>query len=308
MQKSLYDAIDPEIAERLVTSSDEIAQGRSTSSYVAAGLAMGSIPIALAALSRDAFAAQPTSVTDILKFAFILENLEFQFYDQGLNSNAFAGARAQIGTMSNSGVIVQTLQTIRTHELNHVNFLKAALGSAAPTLTAANFDLTGGNGSGNGPFASATTNAAVLLAAAQAFEDTGVRAYKGQAPYLYAADTAAGKPTLTAALQIHSVEARHASQIRRLRGIKGWITGAQSQIAAPNASFPSGPTAQQAVDAIYVREDNVTQGGVNLTTSIATNYGGTDAATEAFDEPLTYDEVVAIVKDFIVDNAGLGLP
>jgi hypothetical protein len=28
---------------------------------------------------------------------------------------------------------------------------------------------------------------------------------------------------LTAALQIHSVEARHASEVRRLRGQKGWL-------------------------------------------------------------------------------------
>jgi rubrerythrin len=53
------------------------------------------------------------------------------------------------------------------------------------------------------------------LALAQAFEDTGVRAYKGQAANLMS------KPDLlTAALQIHSVEARHASEVRRLRGQK----------------------------------------------------------------------------------------
>jgi rubrerythrin len=54
-----------------------------------------------------------------------------------------------------------------------------------------------------------------FLALAQAFEDTGVRAYKGQAANLMS------KPDLlTAALQIHSVEARHASEVRRLRGQK----------------------------------------------------------------------------------------
>ena len=55
---------------------------------------------------------------------------------------------------------------------------------------------------------------------AQGFEDFGVRAYKGQAPNLMASDA-----VLTAALRIHSVEARHASEIRRLRGQKGWIPG-----------------------------------------------------------------------------------
>jgi hypothetical protein len=51
---------------------------------------------------------------------------------------------------------------------------------------------------------------AQFLALAQAFEDTGVRAYKGQAANLISTDL------LTAALQIH-VEARHASEVRRLR-------------------------------------------------------------------------------------------
>jgi hypothetical protein len=47
---------------------------------------------------------------------------------------------------------------------------------------------------------------------AQAFEDTGVRAYKGQA-----GNVMSNKTVLQAALQIHSVEARHASQVRRMR-------------------------------------------------------------------------------------------
>jgi hypothetical protein len=34
----------------------------------------------------------------------------------------------------------------------------------------------------------------------------------------------------------------------------------------------------------------------------AAGAGGTDAATEAFDEPLTYDQVVAIVAPFVVAN------
>jgi hypothetical protein len=46
-----------------------------------------------------------------------------------------------------------------------------------------------------------------------ALEDTGVRAYKEQAGNLMAAED---KPLLEYALQIHSVEARHASVVRRL--------------------------------------------------------------------------------------------
>ncbi len=52
------------------------------------------------------------------------------------------------------------------------------------------------------------------------FEETGVKAYKGQAGNLITSSK-----LLTAALRIHLVEARHAAEIRRLRGEKAW-TGA----------------------------------------------------------------------------------
>ena len=81
-----------------------------------------------------------------------------------------------------------------------------------------------------------------LLALAQAFEDTGVRAYKGQAGALMGNDN-----LLTAALQIHSVEARHASEIRRLRGLQGWITLDQR-----------GPNMPSATQAVYDGEIHVT--------------------------------------------------
>jgi hypothetical protein len=80
------------------------------------------------------------------------------------------------------------------------------------------------------------TNYETFKAVAQAFEDTGVRAYKGQAPALMPY-----KDVLTAALTIHSVEARHASQVRRLRGnfteqepfYQGWINLATRPTSRP---------------------------------------------------------------------------
>lgn len=59
-----------------------------------------------------------------------------------------------------------------------------------------------------------------FLVLSQGVEDTGVRAYKGQAAALMS-DNA----LLTTALRTHSVEALHVSEVRRLRGQKGWITG-----------------------------------------------------------------------------------
>lgn len=116
----------------------------------------------------------------------------------------------------------------------------------------------------------------MFLALSNAFEDTGVRAYKGQAAALMGSGD-----VLTAALDIHSVEARHASEVRRLRGIKGWISNAEAN------GLPG---------AIYAGEDNRTQAMVDVTTITTAS---ATSVTEAFDEPLTKDQVLAIAGLFI---------
>jgi len=67
--------------------------------------------------------------------------------------------------------------------------------------------------------------------------------------------------------------------------VKPWITLNQSGIGT------------SAVQASYNGEENITQAGVMIT-----NIGGQNisaaAASEAFDEPLTKDEVTAIVTPF----------
>lgn len=236
--------------------------------------------------------SQPANVADILQFAYLLENLEYHFYDQAVNGAAFAGARAGLTAAQSTA-----LAAIRRHELAHVDFLRTtlqSLGVTPATYTAASFDFTAGNGSGTGPFVAATTDAAVLLAAAQAFEDTGVRAYKGQA-----AGLKSSKVALTAALQIHSVEARHAAQLRRMRGEKAWITGSATTIAAP--AGPGQAAGNAVVARIYAGEQNTMQGPVDVA-ALAGGFGGTSAATEAFDEPLTYAQVVEIVAPFVVGD------
>ncbi len=113
--------------------------------------------------------------------------------------------------------------------------------------------------------------------AALTFEDTGVRAYKGQA-----GNVASNPTVLTAALQIHSVEARHASQIRRLRGQKGWITSSDIGDLPPQSQ------------ATYAGEENTIHAGAD-----AAPLGAIAAVTEAFDEPLTMEQVLAIADPFI---------
>lgn len=300
--------VDPEITERLVSRRDAILRGAAAGSTVVAGLAMASAPIALAALSREAFGqGTPSTVQSVIDFALMLEIFENEFYKAVLGTSAssvqnaaFAPVRATVPAAA-----LPALRQIQAHEAEHVAFLTANGAQNSLNLTASSFDFTGARGAGNGPFAQATTDLAFLLLVAQGAEDTGVRAYKGQAPNLQS-----NSVVLEAALRIHSVEARHASKIRRLRRMtgappvvkySGTISGGGAAAAgAGNVSNPPA-AAVAALDAIYNGEDNVTQGGIDVTTLPNLPSGFTRAAaTEAFDEPLTRAQVVAIVQPFFI--------
>ncbi|HEX8829759.1 MAG TPA: ferritin-like domain-containing protein [Longimicrobium sp.] len=337
-QQPILDAIDPEITERLVTRRDAIRQGAGVSSKLAAGLALGSVPVALAALSRETFAQTPADILDVLKFAFILENLENEFYKAVLGTsalaaqnNAFATVRALVPDAAK-----QAFQQIQKHEQQHVDFLKAVIpqfGGTVTTITAADFDFTGGNGAGNGPFIRATTELDFLLLATQAFEDTGVRAYKGQAGRLLINGNNSADVALESALRIHSVEARHAAKIRRIRRqrspgdtslrLSGYVRG--GGLAAAGAGNITNPPAEvvAALNLIYggaTPESNTQHfvfNGTATATIDAAQLTGLDvissadrafAVTQAFDEPLTKEEVINIVKNFIKDDPARGLP
>jgi hypothetical protein len=268
---TLIDAIDPELLSSIGNRAEEINQGASVNSKIAAMLALGSIPIALGALAQDVGAQSATSVLDVLQFALLLEYLEADFYARGVAATGMIPS-AVSGVFSN----------ISAHETAHVAALQSLITAKGATPRAKPvFDFTAkGNLAG---FNFGSAQYLTFLAVAQAFEDTGVRAYKGQAGNLIG-----DKAALNAALSIHSVEARHASMIRRLNGGKGWITGNS------RGSLPA------FTQAVYDGEDNATQGPIVLSTlpGYADN-GGSSAATEAFDEPLTMAQVVAIVTPFL---------
>ena len=103
---------------------------------------------------------------------------------------------------------------------------------------------------------------------------TGVRAYKERAGILLG-----NRVVLTAALQIHSVEARHASHIRQMRRARGG--GAANQKPWITESNDTGVGA--VVDPIYVGENNFTQAVVEITT-LSGSMGKllTNAATQYF--------------------------
>ena len=233
--------------------------------------AMAAVPFSMlfsqkasAATSMAAAADTPLSA---LQLALTLEYLEDEFYDMGLAANGLIPA-------ADRDVIAQ----ISKHEQSHVTLLKNALAANAPAKPT--FDFTVG-----GAF-DTFTNYQTFLAVAQAFEDTGVRAYKGQAGNLITE-----KAFLTTALQIHSVEARHASQIRRMRGLKGWIVGNQRGEGMPSQT-----------QAVYDGEENVNQAGF-MTNAVRGTFTPTLSATggtESFDEPITGATATSIASLFIV--------
>ena len=233
--------IDADAHERLAYYSRRnwLKMGRRVSAAVAA-------PAVVAATLNDAY-AQSTGVVAALNFALTLEYLEDEFYRLGLGTSGLIPA-------ADRAIMTQ----ISKHEIAHVALLRGALGSAAVAKPAFKFGTVFGNYQ-------------TFLATAQAFEDTGVRAYKGQAGALLGTDQ------LTVALQIHSVEARHAAEVRRLRGLRGWITDADT-----------GP--------VYAGEEITSQSGVNL--AMLSGKSAT-RARESFDEPLTRDQVLAIVAPFL---------
>lgn len=203
----------------------------------------------------------PGIVVDVLNFALTLEHLEAEFYTRGVGTAGLIPDATQ-------GVFDQ----IRKHEVAHVAFLQGVLGSRA--VAKPSFDFTA-----RGQFNDVFSNVQTFYALAQAFEDTGVRAYKGQA-----ANLMGHRQILRAALQIHSVEARHAAQVRRVRGQKAWISGS-SRGDLPDAASGT-----------YRGEGNRFQ-------FILAQPGSGGSWEEGFDETLTKGQVLTIVAPFLAGGS-----
>jgi hypothetical protein len=284
--------VDPEIYDRLDP------RRRVFKHFGVAGKALASaaLPGLVASLFSKAYGQTgtlPAAIADVLNFALKLEYLESAFYVKGLASTGLIPA----------GDPTTAITRIKNDELNHVATLRATLGSQAiaPIADSA-FDYTGSQGGKRGAlFADVFTNYATFLTLAQAFEDTGVRAYKGGAATLMP-----NKAVLTAALNIHSVEARHASHLRTMR--RGG-PAAPSSATAPKSYISNGETIPAAAQAVYgpgadaakyPAESNVTQATVNLQTALAALSLPANSFAEAFDEPLDVATVTAIAVNFTV--------
>ncbi|GHA18908.1 hypothetical protein GCM10007989_12840 [Devosia pacifica] len=194
-KNTLLSDIDPEITERLTV------DRRAFFKRSVAGLgALASAPMVLAVTAQQAFGQTlPQDIRDVLNFALTLEHIEDYFYRSGLGQDGLIPPQ-----------YLDVFRHIGLHEAQHVALLESVLGADA--VARPEIDATAG-----GQYADVLENFETYLTLSQTFEDLGVAAYKGQAANLIENDD-----ILQTALQIHSVEARHAAMVRRIGGQKPW--------------------------------------------------------------------------------------
>lgn len=151
---------------------------------IAAAPALGGLRLAAAQDFEDDVA--------ILNYALTLEHLEATFYRDGLDT--FAKEDFDDG-------VYGELETIRDQEQDHVDTLTTTINDlGGEPVEEGEYDFGYGD------------DADAFLETAMALENTGVAAYAGAAPSIE------DDGLLSAALSIHSVEARHAAYLNRLNG------------------------------------------------------------------------------------------
>ncbi len=274
---------DPEIYERLSPRRKVIRNFVRSASLTA-------LPFALGGLFKKAYGqtTPPNPVVDALNFALTLEYLESEFYQEALRHSLGPVAP---DPLIPSGLEQQAIVKISNHETKHVVFLQNTIrGMGGTPVPMPEFDFTAG-----GAYPTVFDDYDMFLAVAQMLEDTGVRAYKSGIDVL-----SANPDVLQAALRIHTTEARHAAQIRTMRrnapslliagDIMPWVTGAESNITAPNSD----------ILLAYSNEDNTDQLKIQINGINGQSFVDLNSATEAFDEPLAAADVLKIVSAFIV--------
>ena len=264
MTDQISEALDPVLSRR-----EAVRAGAGAGSKIVSALGLGAIPLALAAMARDAEAQTSADLMDALQFLLLIEQVTVTLHLKALSAAGFVPSTA-----------FPLFQAVHAHDADHVtlvsNMISSLNGTPADPPT---FDWTA---KGNFPgFAFASGQYATYLIIAQGLADLAVRAYKGQA-----ARMTVNTSVMTQTLVIHTVEGRHAGAIRRVRTKNAWITGA-SRDDLPVFFQP-----------VYDGEDATVHDGFDAAT-LAASDGGTASVTEAFDEPMTTAQASAIINAFL---------
>lgn len=175
------------------------------------GIATTAIVGLPAALTNSKVEAAAYSDVDILNFALNLEYLEAEFYAVStygstllklgvISADDQTGPTTGGGRVPNfsSSPLANVATALRTDEIDHVIYLRSALGSAAAKKPAINLNALGYGYS----------SVSSWLKLARQFEDVGVSAYLGAAPLI------SSSAYLAAAAAILSAEAMHSGAIR----------------------------------------------------------------------------------------------
>ncbi|XP_006459736.1 hypothetical protein AGABI2DRAFT_177560 [Agaricus bisporus var. bisporus H97] len=155
--------------------------------------ALAATPLFVSAAPARFYGKRAAAASDVtvLQFANVLEQLETEFYTQGIAK--FQSSDFTAAGFKNSDVPLQQLQDILKDEATHTKVLQDTLKSLGQTpITSCKFK-----------FDSALTDVATMAATARVVENVGVAAYAG------AARLVEDRELLTAAATIMTVEARH---------------------------------------------------------------------------------------------------
>ncbi|KAJ7785087.1 ferritin-like domain-containing protein [Mycena maculata] len=230
------------------------------SSTLAALAAAPLLASALPIVNRAASA----NVVLVFQFANVLQQLEGQFYQQGLAK--FQDSDFQTAGFSSGMIATQVLSTIQSDEATHESFIQQTLIDNGATPLTCNFS-----------FDSALADVPTLAATARVVEYIGVSAFLGGANLL-------DDPIfLDAAASILTVEARHQTLLNILSGTGSAIPSAFDIALTPQevlsiaGGFITGPcnTGIIPTNPLTVNNTGPISSGTLLTVS-ATNITGTD--------------------------------
>lgn len=197
---------------------DEVVRNAATRRSFLKGAGIAGIGLTGAAILGTGFGKSQKKVeaasysdADILNFALNLEYLEAEFYSM----STYGATLVQLGVITEAETSGPTTggqrvpnfgsspeaylaTALRTDEIQHVQYLRSALGSGAVKKPAINLNAVGYGFSSVGSW----------LELSRIFEDVGVSAYLGAAPLI------TSSTYLSAAAAILATEAQHSGSIR----------------------------------------------------------------------------------------------